>query len=280
MLYRYGNPAAYGGSGSQILYNQHDAKWLDDGNILVFDNGNPKERPYSRVVELNLPDYGSSSSTQALSSTIVWQYPSNTSDASVAFFSDHISGAQRLESGNTLICSGTEGRFFEVTPAGDIIWEYVNPFISTGPNGKESNDVFRAEAYPADFIGQALGDTSSLAQDVPQNIVLGEQQEIGGTPVSGPPGIISISPESIAAGANNVVLIIQLAPSFAPPEQVQFTRIAIADVEATSWTRSGDTISALFDIPAQLSAETYTLSVTFPGRNSEVIVFTHSIDIR
>lgn len=165
LLYRFGNPAAYGSLGSQILYNQHDGEWLENGNLLVFDNGNPRMRPYSRVVELELPNYMSDATAQArvLPAKIVWQYPSEQDVARDVLFADHISGAQRLESGNTLICSGTEGRFFEVTPAGDIVWEYVNPFTSIGPGGKESNEVFRCERYESAYLSDAQVGASSAA---------------------------------------------------------------------------------------------------------------------
>jgi len=174
LLYRFGNPAAYGGSGEQILVAQHDSKWIDNDTILVFDNGDKRIRPYSRVVELSLPNYenGATSSTRVLPAQIVWQYPPDTSAASDAFFSDHISGAQRLENGNTLICSGTEGRFFEVTPSGETVWEYVNPFTGVGPGGSESNEVFRALAYSAEYIGQSLASLAS-PQETP-NVAVGD----------------------------------------------------------------------------------------------------------
>ena len=43
------------------------------------------------------------------------------------FFSTHISGVQRLASGNTLICEGAKGAIFEATPDRDVVWHYVNP---------------------------------------------------------------------------------------------------------------------------------------------------------
>ncbi len=152
LLYRYGNPEVYGASGVQGLLHQHNPTWLDNGNILVFDNGDPRLRPYSRIVELEMPDYVNSPSGVVLPTQVVWSYGEAVGDE--FFFSDHISGAQRLPNGNTLICSGTEGRFFEITSGGDIVWEYINPFTSTLPNGKTSNEVFRCESYTADFIGQ------------------------------------------------------------------------------------------------------------------------------
>ncbi len=169
LLYRYGNPEAYGASGIQILLHQHDAKWLDGNSsgvssssfgtsssmrILLFDNGDQRLRPYSRVVEIELPDYVSSPSDIVLPAQIVWAYGAASGDEH--FYSNHISGAQRLGSGNTLVCVGAEGRFFEVTTSGEIVWEYVNPFTGIGPGGGASNEVFRAVAYSAAFVGQDL----------------------------------------------------------------------------------------------------------------------------
>lgn len=295
-LYRYGNPEAYGASGVQGLLYQHDSKWLDEGTILVFDNGDLRERPYSRVLELDLPNYlsGTSSQAQALPSQVVWQYPNEQDVSRDALFADHISGAQRLESGNTLICEGTTGRFLEVTPDGEIVWEYVNPFTSTTPNGKTSNEVFRAEAYSADFIGQALGDSSSVAQDVPQNGVSDEQSEsspgavqaqAGGQPVSGsapaagPPGIASVEPMSVQADASSQLVTITLNPQFSPPNQVQFTHVAVGATEATSWTRTGDILRAWFTLPSSTPSGSIQLTVTFPGREEDPIVFSYPITI-
>jgi hypothetical protein len=66
----------------------------------------------------------------------VWSYaaPKKTD-----FYAPFISGAQRLPNGNTLICSGTNGTLFEVTPKDEVVWKYVNPtrggFPFGGPPG-------------------------------------------------------------------------------------------------------------------------------------------------
>ena len=69
------------------------------------------------------------------------------------FFSGHISGAQRLPNGNTLVCEGVNGRFFEVTWEGEVVWEYVNPFFNNEGNFGRVNMVFRAYRYSPDFSG-------------------------------------------------------------------------------------------------------------------------------
>jgi hypothetical protein len=116
---------------------QHDCEMLENGNILFFANGIavPRGVYHSRVIEFD-PETGDE----------VWSYQGAPE---YSFFSPNISGAQRLWSGNTLICEGLPGRIFEVTPAGEIVWEFVAPWFGFWRGGF-SNAVFRAYRYAAD----------------------------------------------------------------------------------------------------------------------------------
>jgi hypothetical protein len=131
--------------GAPPLAQQHDPRPLPNGNLLIFDNG-PHRRdhpaPYSRVIEV---DPGSKA--------IVWEYH----DQSLFdFFSPYISGAQRLANGNTLICEGCDGRLFEVTSDGHVVWEYVNPHFFAEPGRPGLNNwVFRAFRHTPEEIARA-----------------------------------------------------------------------------------------------------------------------------
>ena len=115
---------------------QHDCAPLANGNITLFANGcNIATNPFSRVIEFN-----------TRTSQTVWEYRGRPR---CTFFSPHISGAQRLASGNTLICEGQWGRIFEVTPGCSIVWEYVSPFMGPDRDGDPSNEIFRAYRYAA-----------------------------------------------------------------------------------------------------------------------------------
>jgi hypothetical protein len=58
-----------------------------------------------------------------------------------------------LESGNTSILEGIWGRMFEVTPDGEIVWEYVSPYIIEDHHMyKGGNYIFRAYHYAPDSI--------------------------------------------------------------------------------------------------------------------------------
>jgi hypothetical protein len=116
---------------------QHDCEMLANGHITLFANGqNTGQNPFSRVIEL---DPGTRKT--------VWAYQGNPP---WTFFSPHTSGAQRLPSGNTLICEGQWGRVFEVTPGGEIVWEYINPHQGEQRPGVLANSLFRAYRYAAD----------------------------------------------------------------------------------------------------------------------------------
>lgn len=117
---------------------QHDCQMLPNGHITLFANGHavPDRLPHSRAIELD-PQSGQ----------ILWEYRGNPP---WTFNSPHISGVQRLASGNTLICEGMWGRIFEVTPQGEIVWEYINPFDGEESPGVMANCVFRAYRYAAD----------------------------------------------------------------------------------------------------------------------------------
>ncbi|MCK5605779.1 aryl-sulfate sulfotransferase [Candidatus Pacearchaeota archaeon] len=91
----------------------HHASLLENGNILLFDNG--VDRCYSRVVEVD-----------PATKKIEWEYKS---DPPESFYTATRGSAQRLPNGNTLIAESEKGRVFEITRDGTIVWEFYNPEI-------------------------------------------------------------------------------------------------------------------------------------------------------
>jgi uncharacterized protein (UPF0248 family) len=134
--------------GPPTVAGQHAPTLLENGNVLIFDNGPHRlddSVPYSRAIEVD-----------PATNAIVWKYQDKPA---WNFFSPRMGCAQRLPNGNTLITESSFGRFFEVTKEGEIVWEYINPFFGKpffgGPPGSESNQVFRAVRYSADEIARA-----------------------------------------------------------------------------------------------------------------------------
>jgi len=130
LLYRWGNPEAYGRgtSNDKKLFGQHDATWIapglpGEGHILVFNNG--VGRGYSSVDEINPPvdmngSYYLAPGSTFGPTTLTWSY-----DPTPKFYVSYVSGATRLVSGNTLICNGQLGKLWEVTSAGATVWQYA-----------------------------------------------------------------------------------------------------------------------------------------------------------
>lgn len=158
LLYRWGNPQAYrkGSNSDRKLFRQHNARWIpggmrDSGSIMLFNNGWNRDTAYSSVDIIRTPvlsngtyiynaPYGPTSAS--------WVY---TDSIKTKFYSQIISGAEMLPNGNVLICSGVQGRFFEVTANKKLVWQYRNPVNSTTiqSDGQVAgnNSVFRCSFY-------------------------------------------------------------------------------------------------------------------------------------
>jgi len=141
ILWRWGNPKNYsaGGVRDRRLFYQHDPRFIEGPggalHLTLFNNGGgrPNKESYSSVEELALPFDPESGFQREAGKAFgpeepVWIYSDGDN-----FFSSFISGAERLPNGNTLICSGAPGRVFEVTPEGEIVWEYWNPHGGDAP---------------------------------------------------------------------------------------------------------------------------------------------------
>jgi hypothetical protein len=150
LLYRWGNPRAYdaGTSNDQKLFGQHDASWIKPGypgagDILIFNNGYNRPGPkYSSVDEFTPPidsngEYYLEPGSAYGPDDFSWDY---TANPPTSFYSQVFGGALRLKDGDTLICDGVPGKFFEVTPDDTIVWQYTNPY----PNPSQ-NDVFKID---------------------------------------------------------------------------------------------------------------------------------------
>jgi len=145
------------------IIGQHHAHLIPrglpgEGSLLIFDNGgaagygapNPgaptgfdnARRDFSRVLELD-----------PITLEIKWQYPAPLpGPGGNRLYSAFVSAAQRLPNGNTLITEGNGGRIIEVTPEGEIVWEYISPYRH---RMLKITLIYRAYRYPYDWAPQA-----------------------------------------------------------------------------------------------------------------------------
>lgn len=126
-------------SPENLFYRQHDANLLDNGNILVFNNG----QLFSNVLEIN-----------PRNNEIVWQYSGgNALAAKNQFFSIVQGGVQRLSNGNTLITASTSGHQFEITKEQKVVWDFISPIGNPGAKGPfRENVFFRGRRYGVNEI--------------------------------------------------------------------------------------------------------------------------------
>jgi arylsulfate sulfotransferase len=102
------------------FYRQHSPEVQENGNILLFDNGNSEDRPYSRAIEIEYD-------AQAKTAEVVWAYRPDP-DIFTPIWGD----ADRMDNGNTLITFGERkldknSHLIEVNPDKQTVWELIAP---------------------------------------------------------------------------------------------------------------------------------------------------------
>ena len=142
--------------GSGNLAHQHCPTMLDNGNILVLDNGrHPNGFAFSssRIVEVD-----------PKTNEVIWDYGSGDRKAwgewwgkkrPASFYSAIVGSCQRLPNANTLVCEGTTGRIFELNPSLELVWEFNNnlPSYDPYPAQTRSHMVCSAYRYGPDYSG-------------------------------------------------------------------------------------------------------------------------------
>jgi hypothetical protein len=119
--------------GPTNLSLQHWPTILENGNILLFDNG----VGLSRIVEVD-----------PRTNAVTWRYAPEKD-----FYSASRGACQRLSNGNTLITVSDSGRALEVTSAGRTVWEYANPSVAPGGVREAVFQMKRVPAASLTFLG-------------------------------------------------------------------------------------------------------------------------------
>ena len=144
-----------------LLQRQHDPSLLPNGNLLVFDNR--VESVGSRAVEFD-----------PLTHRVVWAYPPSDTPE---LFSFCCGNAQRLPNGNTLLTFAGPARAIEVSPDGQIAWDFRSPH----------------QTEDGEFVAQLM-QLTRLPIDLPTGWAHGRSAEQGA--VSGPTERFTFAPRS------------------------------------------------------------------------------------
>jgi hypothetical protein len=131
-----------------VVAQQHAPVPLPNGNVMVFDNGNFRPGahvPFSKILEID-----------PVTHRVVWEYADEMVNH---FFTAFMGNAQPLPNGNVHITESATGRLFEVTRAGEVVWEYVIPWFAEYPDAAARrtgpgrvNSVFQTFRYTREQI--------------------------------------------------------------------------------------------------------------------------------
>ena len=117
-----GEPRVVWSWGDKDLQWPHHPTVLQNGHLQIYDNRTIDRA--SRVIELD-----------PRSGEIVWQYNGTEKEP---FFSWIRGASQRLPNGNVLITESERSRVFEVTPAGETVWEFFGELV-----GRKRKVIYR-----------------------------------------------------------------------------------------------------------------------------------------
>jgi hypothetical protein len=113
---------------------QHDARALEGGKVMLFDNSGKGRASSVQVYDV-------------ASGALTWEY---AGAETTPFYTRFCGASQRLPGANTLITESDNGRAFEVTPGGAIVWEFYNPHRA-GENDELIATLFQVDRWPSDF---------------------------------------------------------------------------------------------------------------------------------
>ena len=130
------------------LEGPHHPTMLENGNILVFNNG--VKRISSSIVELD-----------PVGGKIVWEY---RADPPRSFYSFSRGSAQRLPNGNTLACASDKACAIEVTGQGEVVWKWQNP-VMVGNHCETFYRMIRLKKKPIDRLIEEQESVDRLIQD-------------------------------------------------------------------------------------------------------------------
>jgi len=181
------------------LGGPHDAQQIPSGypgagNFTCYDNGMYVD--FSRVIEID-----------PLTGKVVWSSPQPGSGSSLGrkHFANFMGGAQRLPNGNTLVCEGINGRFFQLTRNNEKVWEYINPDTRSF---RFNGSVFKVHAYAPDYCPQFKNLPSAQGPAVTPIDVSQFQVNAAGQPLS--PNNRSLNNALIAALSTLLLLSVAL----------------------------------------------------------------------
>jgi hypothetical protein len=157
-LYRWGNPATYQASGTQIFNVMHDAHWVPQdcprAGYLVGYNNNGISNNQSCVDFINPPyddyNYLHTSGTAYAPSTYDFRHACNGHNGNMG-------NSQQLPNGNMIVCIAQSGYIYEIDSAQNILWSKT--VSGTTPHAYRYSACYTAGTQPVTPLVSNNSDT-------------------------------------------------------------------------------------------------------------------------
>lgn len=159
IIYRWGNPSAYGKDEAAQIDNQHDACWVIKdgkwtGQLSIFNNNVNAKNSCLMIIKPQLnkkkTTFLKDKNGNFLSADIDLNY------CPEGVFGGRQCSFQVLSSGNYLFGYSAKGEIVEYNSKGEIVWRYVNPYSVKGilkeGDPINANTFFKARKYNEAFI--------------------------------------------------------------------------------------------------------------------------------
>ena len=189
LLWRWGNPAAYGrGTQSdQKLFGQHGIHWKwnagsETSQVHIYNNGNGRKPViYSTVETIEIRQDATGRYPMSGKGIYLPESPNRIlyPDDSLSIYAPLFSNVIGMEDNHLLLCVGPRGTFVEFDDMDNEVWRYISPVTETGKilsqgqligdHQSSLNSVFSINYYPLSFSGFHGRDLT------PKGVIEGEQ---------------------------------------------------------------------------------------------------------
>lgn len=147
-LYRWGNPAGYGATGTTILNVTHDAHWIPEGvpnaGYVVGFNNKGVSASQSSVDQILPPLNGYNYDYTAGAAFTPASYLLRHACTG---YSSNMGNSQQLPNGNMLVCVATAGKVYELNASGTVLWSKT--FAGSVPQAFKYDTCYVQNAAPA-----------------------------------------------------------------------------------------------------------------------------------
>jgi hypothetical protein len=162
-LYRWGNPAAYGTTGTRVFNIVHDAHWIPLGspraNHIVGFNNNGISNQKSCIDMFNPPyngfNYFKNGNSAYEPTTYKIRHACNGHSSNEA-------NSQQLPNGNMLVCIAMAGILYEVDSLNNLLWSKT---ISVGSGGGGPGSISQAFRYSKCYVNGTLAPKPTITND-------------------------------------------------------------------------------------------------------------------